>query len=81
VARKATRTTAKKAVRKVAKRATKAAAPKRARRKQSPVARVKRVATEVGTQAMDAGKTVVEEAKNVGERVFDFTSDMVNKVT
>jgi hypothetical protein len=42
---------------------------------------VKRVATEVGSQAMDAGKSVVDEAKNMGERVYDFTSDAINKIT
>jgi len=42
---------------------------------------VKRVATEVGTQAMDAGKSVVEEAKSMGERVFDFTSETIDKIT
>jgi hypothetical protein len=72
----------KKAVKKAAKRVTRAASPKRpAKRKQSAVARVKRVATEVGTQALDAGKSVVEEAKTIGERVYDFTSDAINKVT
>jgi hypothetical protein len=42
---------------------------------------VKRVATEVGSQAMDAGKSVVEEAKVITERVYDFTTDAINKVT
>ena len=51
------------------------------RSKQSAVARVKRVASEVGTQAMDAGRSVVDEAKSIGERVFDFTSDAIDKVT
>ena len=61
---------------------TRAASPKRpAKRKQGTVARVKRVATEVGSQAMDAGKSVVEEAKVITERVYDFTADAINKVT
>ncbi|HMA00998.1 MAG: hypothetical protein ACM34L_14185 [Gemmatimonas sp.] len=42
---------------------------------------MKRVATEVGSQAMDAGKSVVEEAKVITERVYDFTTDAINKVT
>ena len=65
---------------------TRAASPKRpakrpAKRKQGAVARVRRVATEVGTQAMDAGRTVVEEAKVMVERVYDSTADAINKVT
>ena len=64
------------------KKVKRAAAPKRAaKKKQSTVARVKRVASEVGTQALDAGKSVVDEAKSIGERVFDFTSDAIDKVT
>ena len=30
---------------------------------------------------MDAGKSVVEGAKDMGERVYDFTADAINKVT
>ncbi|HSU95427.1 MAG TPA: hypothetical protein VLI43_17090 [Gemmatimonadaceae bacterium] len=61
---------------------TRAASPKRpAKRKQGTVARVRRVATEVGTQAMDAGRTVVEEARVMVERAYDSTSDAINKVT
>jgi hypothetical protein len=45
------------------------------------VARVRRVATEVGAQAMDAGKSVVEETKVVTERAYDFAADAINKVT
>lgn len=45
------------------------------------MARVKRVATEVVTQAMDAGKVVVGEAKAMGERVGGATSTLVNRVT
>ncbi|MDQ2932129.1 MAG: hypothetical protein M3Y05_15115 [Gemmatimonadota bacterium] len=60
----------------------KAAAPKRAaKRKQSTVARVKRVASEVGTQALDAGKSMVEEVKSLGERAYDYTTDVIDKVT
>jgi len=42
---------------------------------------VKRVASEVGTQAMDAGKSMVEEAKSIGTSVYDFTSDAIDKIT
>jgi hypothetical protein len=42
---------------------------------------VKRVATEVVSQVMDAGKAVVEEAKAMGGRVGDATSNLVNRVT
>jgi hypothetical protein len=45
------------------------------------MARVKRVATGVVTQAMDAGKAVMEEAKTMGERVGEATSNLVNRVT
>jgi hypothetical protein len=61
---------------------TRAASTKRpAKRKQSTVARVKRVAAEVGTQALDAGKSVVEGAKDMGERVYVFTTETIEKVT
>ena len=61
---------------------TRSASSKRpAKRKQGTVARVRRVATEVGSQAMDAGRTVVEEAKVMVERVYDSAADTINKVT
>lgn len=45
------------------------------------MARVKRIATEVVMQTVDAGKAVVGEARAMGERVGEATTNLVNRVT
>jgi hypothetical protein len=42
---------------------------------------VKRIATEVVMQTVDAGRAVMGEAKAMGERVGEATSSLVNRVT
>jgi hypothetical protein len=45
------------------------------------VARVKRIATEVVTQTVGAGKAVMGEARAMGERVGEAATNLVEKVT
>ncbi|HXY29355.1 MAG TPA: hypothetical protein VEI06_01500 [Gemmatimonadaceae bacterium] len=53
----------------------------RAARKKTAVDSVKRVASEVSSSAVDAGRVVMEEAKNVGERMVEAATDLVQRVT
>ena len=40
-----------------------------------------RVGVEVGTQEMDVVKSMLEELDVFGERAYDYTSDVIDKVT
>jgi hypothetical protein len=46
-----------------------------------PAKRVQKVAREVMVQARDAGRAAIDEAKSLGERVSEATSDLVERVT
>jgi hypothetical protein len=51
------------------------------KRRASPARRVKRVATEVVAQAVDAGKAAMSGARALGERMGEATSSLVDRVT